>query len=77
LRDRLIRADFNERFMGDDQPPATHYELGEEGGGFYAEFLTPLIGSEYDRKGNRRATAQLGGVKSQNLRYVELLLDLP
>jgi hypothetical protein len=60
LRDRLIRADFNERFMGDDQPPVTHYELGEEGGGFYAEFLTPLIGSEYDREGNRRATAQKG-----------------
>jgi hypothetical protein len=30
LRDRLIRADFKERFLGDDQPPATHYELGEE-----------------------------------------------
>jgi len=29
--------------MGADQPPATHYELGEEGGAFYAEFLTPLI----------------------------------
>lgn len=77
LRDRLIRADFNERFIGDDQPPATHYELGEQGGGFYAEFLTPLIGSEYDRKGNRRATAQVGGITSQNLRYVELLLDSP
>jgi hypothetical protein len=77
LRDRLSRADFNERFVGDDQPPATHYELGEEGGGFYAEFLTPLIGSEYDRKGNRRATAQVGGITSQNLRYVDLLLDSP
>ena len=77
LRDRLIRADFKERFMGDDQPPATHYELGEENGAFYAEFLTPLIGSEYDRKGNRRATAQVGGITSQNLRHVELLLDSP
>lgn len=77
LRDRLIRADFKERFLGDDQPPATHYELGEEGGAFYAEFLTPLIGSEYDRKGNRRATAQVGGITSQKLRYVELLLDSP
>jgi hypothetical protein len=78
LRDRLIRADFKECFLGDDQPPATHYELGEEGGGaFYAEFLTPLIGSEYDRKGNRQATAQVGGITSQKLRYVELLLDSP
>jgi hypothetical protein len=63
--------------MGDDQPPATHYELGEEDGAFCAEFLTPLIGSEYDRKGNRRATAQVGGITSQNLRHVELLLDSP
>jgi len=77
LRDRLIRADFNERFLGDDQPPATRYELGEESGAFYAEFLTPLIGSEYDRKGHRRATAEVGGITSQNLRYVELLLDSP
>ncbi len=77
LRDRLIRADFKERFLGDDRPPTTHWELGEEGGAFYAEFLTPLIGSEYDRKGNRRATSQVGGITSQNLRYVELLLDSP
>jgi len=77
LRDRLIRADFKERFLGDDQPPAMHYELGEEVGAFYAEFLTPLIGSEYDRKGNRQATAQVGGITSQKLRYVELLLDSP
>jgi hypothetical protein len=77
LRDRLIRADFKKRFMGDDQPPATRWALGEEGGAFYAEFLTPLIGSEYDRKGNRRATAQVGGITSQKLRYLELLLDSP
>lgn len=77
LRDRLIRADFNERFRGDDQPPATRWELGDKGGAFYAEFLTPLIGSEYDRKGKRRATAQVGGITSQKLRYLELLLDSP
>src|SRR5439155_7846939 len=34
-------------------------------------------GSEYDRKGNRQATAQVGGITSQKLRYVELLLDSP
>jgi hypothetical protein len=77
LRDRLMAADFKERFMGDDQPPATHYELGEQGAAFYAEFLTPLIGSEYDRKGKRKTTAKVGGITSQNLRYVELLLDSP
>jgi hypothetical protein len=77
LRDRLIGSGFKERFVGDDQPPATHYELGEEGGAFYAEFLTPLIGSEYDRGGNRRATTRVAGVTSQILRYVDLLLDSP
>ena len=38
-------------------------------GSFYAEFLSPLIGSEYDRDGNRRATTRVAGVTSQNLRY--------
>lgn len=68
LRDRLIKADFKERFLGDDQPPATHYELREEGSAFYVEFLTPLIGSQYDRDGKRRATTLVSGVTSQNLR---------
>lgn len=77
LRDRLIQAKFEEKFLGEDQPPATRYQLGEEEGGFYAEFLTPLIGSEYDRNGNRRATTRVAGVTSQNLRYVDLLLDSP
>jgi hypothetical protein len=77
LRDRLIGLGFKEKFLGEDQPPATHYQLGEEGGGFYAEFLTPLVGSEYDRDGKRRATTKVAGVTSQNLRYIDLLLDSP
>lgn len=77
LRDRLGGAGFKEKFVGEHQPPATHYQLGDEEGSFYAEFLTPLIGSEYDRQGNRRATAKVGGVISQNLRYVDLLLGSP
>lgn len=68
---------FKEQFLGEDQPPATHYELGTEGAGFYAEFLTPLIGSEYDRDGEHRVTTRVAGVTSQNLRYVDLLLDSP
>jgi Nucleotidyltransferase len=39
--------------------------------------LSPLIGSEYDRDGNRRATTRVAGVTSQNLRYVEVLLNSP
>ena len=77
LRDRLAQAGFKEKFLGEHQPPATHYQLGDEEGSFYVEFLTPLIGGEYDREGNRRATTQVAGITSQNLRYVDLLLASP
>jgi hypothetical protein len=77
LRDRLTHAGFKEKFLGEHQPPATHYQLGDDEGPFYVEFLTPLIGGEYDREGNRRATTQVAGITSQNLRYVDLLLASP
>ena len=77
MRDRLARAGFKEKLLGEHQPPVTHYQLGEEQGSFYAEFLTPLIGGEYDREGNRRATTQKAGIISQSLRYVDLLLASP
>ena len=48
VRKRLLEAGFEEEFIGEDRPPATHYHYGK-GGGFYAEFLAPLEGSEYDR----------------------------
>jgi hypothetical protein len=76
VRERLLSAGFKEEFVGDDRPPATHYHYGEAGG-FYAEFLTPLVGSEYDRGGKRRATKEVGGVSSQRLRYIEILLISP
>jgi hypothetical protein len=77
LRERLTSAGFKEHFLGEHEPPATHYRLGDEEGSFYAEFLTPLIGSERDRHGNLRATTRVSGVTSQNLRYVDLLLGSP
>jgi len=77
LRDRLTSAGFKEQFLGEHQPPATHYRLGDEEGSFYVEFLSPLIGSGHDRRGNRRATTRVAGVTSQNLRYVDLLLGSP
>jgi len=76
LRHRLLAAGFQEEFMGEDRPPATHYHLGGPGG-FYAEFLTPLVGSEHDRKGERKATREVGGVSSQLLRYIDILLLAP
>ena len=74
IRARLVAQGFTEEFFGEDQPPATHYHLGGEFSGFYAEFLTPLVGGEYDRKHRRKATIELAGIVSQRLRYIELLL---
>jgi hypothetical protein len=76
VRKRLLEAGFQEEFVGEDQPPATHYHYGE-GGGFYVEFLAPLVGSEYDRRGRRKATKEVGGVSSQLLRYIEVLMVSP
>lgn len=76
VRDRLLEAGFKEEFVGEHQPPATHYHYGQEGG-FYLEFVTPLIGSEYDRSGKRKATREVSGVSSQQLRYVDILMVSP
>jgi hypothetical protein len=46
IRARLLAHGFTEEFLGDDHPPATHYNLGGDASGFYAEFLTPLAGRE-------------------------------
>jgi hypothetical protein len=77
IRGRLLAEGFTEEFLGEDQPPATHYHLGGESSGFYAEFLTPLVGSEYDRKHRRKATIEIAGIVSQQLRHIELLLHHP
>ena len=77
IRQRLLAHGFTEEFLGDDRPPATHYRLGDEASGFYAEFLTPLVGSGYDRKSTRKATARIAGVTSQRLRHIDVLLIDP
>jgi hypothetical protein len=76
VRKSLLDAGFEEEFIGEDRPPATHYHYGN-GGGFYAEFLAPLEGSEYDRSGKRKATKEVSGISSQLLRYIEILLISP
>ena len=40
LREALRKAGFNEEVSGESTPPVTHYQLGQEDAGFYAEFLT-------------------------------------
>lgn len=76
IRDRLVAAGFQEEFIGEERPPATHYHLAGQGG-FYAEFLSPLLGSEYGRKGERKATRKVGGISSQQVRHIEILLLAP
>jgi hypothetical protein len=58
LRKRLLTHGFTEEFFGEDRPPATHYHLGDEASGFYAQFLAPLMGSEHDRKGRSKSTIE-------------------
>lgn len=77
IRERLLAADFSEEPLGNDRPPATHYQLSESVTGFFAEFLTPLKGSDYSRRGQRKATKRIGGVATQQMRHLEMLLQAP
>lgn len=72
---RLAANGFRAELLGHHRPPATHYRLADPGIRFYAEFLTPLTGGEVQRGGRRRPTAQVGGITSQNLRYIDVLLS--
>jgi hypothetical protein len=77
LLERLRAHGFVEDFMGEDHPPVTHYRLGHEQSGFYAEFLTPLVGGG-GRPGKQKGhTVLLGGVVAQELRYLDMLLVEP
>ena len=77
IRQRLISSGFTEEFLGRDHPPATHYHLGDTSSGFYVEFLTPLVGGDYDRENRRKATLRVAGATSQQLRHIGLLLKRP
>jgi hypothetical protein len=77
IRTALLAAGFTEELSGDNAPPATHYCLGEEDAGFYAEFLTPLFGSGVKRDGKPDATMLKAGITAQKMRYLELLLVSP
>jgi hypothetical protein len=71
IDERLRAHGFIEEFSSDDHPPVTHYRLGDEDSGFYAEFLTPLAGSP------KQHTTELGGVVAQRLRHLDILLIEP
>lgn len=78
MKARLVDAGFEEQLRGDHQPPVSKYTVGDdEGSGFYAEFLTPLIGRETTPDGKLLAPLEKAGVTAQRLRYLELLLVSP
>ena len=74
---RLAANGFEPEFFGHHRPPAAHYRLIDPGVQFYAEFLTPLAGSAVTKRGRQKATQRIGGISSQNLRYLEVLLTAP
>jgi hypothetical protein len=74
---RLAANGFEAEFLGHHRPPAAHYRLTDPGIHFYAEFLTSLVGGAGGRRGKQNATQRVGGVSSQNLRYIEVLLVTP
>ena len=74
---RLASNGFKAEFVGHHKPPAAHYRLTDPGIEFYAEFVAPLAGSTVSRTGKPKATRRVGGISSQNLRYVEFLLARP
>lgn len=77
IRAALEKAGFGEKFSGESHPPVTHYELSNDDAGFYAEFLTPLVGSGRKRDGSLDATVLVAGVTAQKLRHLEILFVDP
>lgn len=77
IKAALADAGFNEQLSGDHRPPVAHYTLGDDDAGFYAEFLTPLQGSEVKRSGEADATLSKAGITAQKLRHLDILLVNP
>lgn len=73
LDQALKDSGFVEQLHGEHKPPASHYTLGTEDQGFYAEFLTPLHGPASNKHGVPNATATIAGVSAQKLRYLDVL----
>jgi hypothetical protein len=73
----LEAADFKEELSGENTSPVTHYRLGGDDQGFYAEFLVPRTGGPLRRDGTPDATVAKAGVTAQKLRHLDLLLRHP
>lgn len=77
IRDALTAADFRETLSGEHTPPVAAYHLGDDDEGFYAEFLTPLVGSGTRKDGSEDATERAAGISAQKLRHLEILMVRP
>jgi hypothetical protein len=77
IKHALMQHGFHEELSGDHKPAVAHYTLGDEAGGFYAEFLTPLAGSGYKRGGAPDATMSKAGISAQKIRHLDILLVDP
>src|SRR5471030_280704 len=77
IKAALIEHGFKEQLSGEHNPAVAHYTLGDEDGGFYAEFLTPLIGSGVKRGGAPDATMTMAGISAQKIRHLDILLVDP
>ena len=73
----LKAAGFEQELSGDEIPPVAAYRLGSDDQGFFAEFLTPLLGDGARRTGQADATMRTAGITAQKLRHLELLLASP
>jgi len=77
IKAALAAHGFKEDFSGTSKPPAAHYTLGNEQNGFYAEFLTPLVGSPYKRNGEPDATTSVAGISAHKIAHLGVLLEDP
>lgn len=77
IRAALQARGFEQQLTGNHHPPVSRYTLGDSSEGFYAEFLTPLIGPAFTREGRPLSTVGLSGITAQRLRYLDLLFLSP
>lgn len=83
--DMDIEKDFNslgyqkeQSFFIDSPKPLFKYTKVLSDGEIEVEFLVPLQGSEYDRKGKQKTVKEIaGGITAQQLRFLDILLDNP
>lgn len=74
----LKQEGFEQELTGENRPPVSRYILGDDTPtGFYAEFLTPLMGPSHTADGRTLATVAKSGITAQQLRFLDLLFHSP